>query len=214
MNGRKLQDRLYMSLGLSARHVGNSTDAFRPKSPFEPLDSANRFLRLPASFVSANGGYRRTNVYGDALWHGIFDASYTQPGDYLVQASTIFFVASQVPLSPVLCVMTNRRLSVLRPAMQVSAAGNSYGGYTATRSVPLMSGWPACVQSSSGAGSSVANLPTDQTIPYWKILLPAVSGVILASGDLLTDDLNRTAIIQSTELTELGWRISARMATT
>ncbi len=130
MNGRKLQDRLYLGLGLSARHVGQSADAFRPKGPFNPLDKQNRFLRLPATFVSAKGNGGRTNVYGEALWHGVFDASYTRAGDYLVLDTGKFFVASQKPLLPILCVKANRIISIVRPNMQTNTASNAYGGYT------------------------------------------------------------------------------------
>jgi hypothetical protein len=37
---------------------------------------------------------------------------------------------------------------------------------------------------------------------------------VLSPGDIITDDLGRTAVINSSELTNLGWRISAKMATT
>jgi hypothetical protein len=214
MNGRKLQDRLYLGSGLSARQVGQSADAFRPKGPFNPLDKQNRFLRLPATFVSAKGSGGRTNVYGDALWHGIFDASYTRAGDYLILETGKFFIASQEHLLPVLCVKANRIISIVRPNLQTSPASNAYGGYTSGSSVPLMEGWPASVLGENRSSASETDLPTDQVIPYWNVLLPAVARVILSPGDLITDDLDRTAVIAGSELTDLGWRISAKMATT
>ncbi|MDR3532821.1 MAG: hypothetical protein P4L90_19985 [Rhodopila sp.] len=214
MNGRKLHDRLYLGLGLSARHIGQSADAFRPKGPFRPLDKQNRFLRLPATFVSAKGNDGRTNVYGEVLWHGIFDASYTRPGDYLVLETGIYFVASQVPLLPVLCVGTNRTISVARPNMQTGTATNSYGGYTSNSSLTLMEGWPASVLGENKSSAPVVNLPADQTVPYWNVLVPAPAGITLSPGDLINDDLGRTAVIAGSELTDLGWRLSAKMATT
>jgi hypothetical protein len=214
MNGRKLQDRLYLGLGLSARHVGQSADAFRPKGPLNPLDNQNRFLRLPATFVSAKGNEGRTNVYGEVLWHGIFDASYTRAGDFIVLGNQIYFVASQVPLLPVLCVKTNRVISIVRPNMQTSTAGNTYGGYTSGSSMMLMNEWPASVLGENRSSASVTDLPTDQAIPYWNILLPALAHIVLSPGDLVTDDLHRTAVVVGSELTDLGWRISAKMATT
>jgi hypothetical protein len=214
MNGRTLQDRLYLGLGLCARHVGQSADAFRPKGPFNPLDNQNRFLRLPATFVSANGNEGRTNAYGEALWHGIFDASYTRAGDYLIMDTGRFFVASQNPLLAVLCVKANRIISIVRPNMQTNTASNAYGGYTSGGSETLMEGWPASVLGENRSSGSVTNLPTDQAIPFWNILLPAIAHVVLSPGDLVTDDLNRTAAIVGSELTDLGWRVSAKMATT
>ena len=214
MNGQKLQDRLHLGLGLSARHIGQSANAFRPKGPFNPVSSQNRFLRLPAAFLSTKGNGGRTNVYGEVLWQGIFDASYTRPGDYLVLETGTFFVASQAPLLPILCVKTNRIISIVRPNMQTSTASNSYGGYTSGSSVTLMERWPSSVLGETGSSSSTTGLPTNQAVPYWNILLPISGSVILSPGDLITDDLDRTAVITGAELTDLGWRLSAKMATT
>lgn len=214
MNGLKLQDRLYFGLGRSARYVGRSADAFRSKGPLNPIDPRNRFLRLPATFVSAKGNDAQTVAYGEALWHGIFDGCYTKVGDYLVLPTGTYFVISQEPLLPILCVRTNRTISITRPHMQTSTAANTYGGYTSSQSVLLMSGWPASVLGQSKAGASATGLPSDQASPYWAILVPAPAGILLSPGDIVTDDLGRTAVIAESELTDLGWRMSAKMATT
>jgi hypothetical protein len=214
MDGEKLQDRLYLGLGLSARHVGRSADAYRPAGPFDPLNKQNRFLRLPAVFVPPKGGSGTTNGYGQPLWHGVFDASYTRAGDYLALGTEIFFIASQAPLLPVLCVLANRTISISRPSIQTAWGTNPYGGFTADSSSALMSLWPASVLGEDRSSSVATGLPTDQTIPYWNILVPAPSGVILTPGDLITDDLGRSAFIAGSELTDLGWRITAKMATT
>jgi len=214
MDSRKLQDRLYFGLGLSARHVGQTANAFRPVGPFDPLNKGNRFLRLPAAFVPARGGGDTTNTYGQPLWHGIFDASYTRAGDYLILGSKIFFIASQEPLLPVLCVMTNRTISVSRPTLQTATGTNPYGGFTANSSSALMSRWPASVLGEDRFTTTAANLPTDQAIPYWNVVVPAPADVLLGPGDMITDDIGRSAVISGSELTILGWRIIAKMATT
>jgi hypothetical protein len=38
--------------------------------------------------------------------------------------------------------------------------------------------------------------------------------VVLLNGDLMTDDLGRTGVISSAELTDLGWRMLVRQTTT
>lgn len=203
-----------MGLGLSARHFGQSTDAFRPCGPFQPLAAENRYIRLPATFTSSYGRFTRTNEFGNALWCGIFDGSYTKPGDYLVTPSATYFVASQAPLLPILCARTNRTISIARPNVQANIAGNAYGGYTAGGSTMLMAGWPASILGGGQSSHSTADLPTDQGTPNWNVLVPPPIGVILSPGDIITDDLSRTAVISGSELTDLGWRIIARMATT
>ncbi len=212
MDGTKLQDRLYFGLGVSARHIGRPADAFRPSGPLQPLATQNRFIRMPATFTSSYGRYNRTNDFGNALWYGIFDASYTKPGDYLVTADATYFIASQAPLLPVLCVRANRTVSVSQPVAQANIARNAYGGYTSGGSTILMADWPASILGEGRSSHSPANLPTDQGVPYWSVLLPAVTGMILSPGNIITDDLNRTAIISGAELTTLGWRIAAKMA--
>lgn len=203
-----------MGLGRSACHIGEWAEAFRPDGPFNPLDKQKRFLRLPAAFVSTKGNDSRANVYGEPLWHGIFDASYTRVGDYIVLGQRVFFVASQEPLLPVLCVSANRTISVIRPRVQGATAGNPYGGYTSGGSTILMEGWPASVLGENRSGASGAGLPADQAVPYLSILIPSNPAIILSSGDMITDDIGRTAVIVSSELTELGWRISAKLAMT
>ncbi len=214
MDGRKLQDRLYFGLGRSARHTGQIANAFRPAGPFEPLRKENRFLRLPAAFVPVTESQKTTNAYGQPLWHGIFDGSYTRTGDYLVCGSSIFFIASQESLLPLLCVMANRTISISRPTVQTATGTNPYGGFMPGKSSSLMSGWPASVLGEERFAMTATNLPTDQAIPYWNILVPAVTGVLLSPGDMVTDDLSRSAVIAGSELTGLGWRLTAKMATT
>lgn len=214
MLGRKAQDRFYLGLGACARHTGELGDAFRPCGSSDPLDHKNRFLRLPLAFVPARGSGNHTNVYGEALWHGLFDASYTRPGDYLVASAGTYFIASQAPLLPVLCVRTNRTISFSRASIQTNPALNGYGGYTANARLTLMDKWPASVLGEGVSAGSPAGLPTDQAVPIWDVLLPSIADILLSPGDIVTDDLGRTAIIAGSELTDLGWRISAKMATT
>ena len=213
MDGRKLQDRLHRGLGTAARRIGHSADAFRPSGTSNPLSKGNHFLRLHAAFIPARGGTNYTNLYGDPFWIGVFDASYTRPGDYLDHEATIFFIASQKPMLPVLCVETNAVLSISRPLIQLNAASNPYGGYTLGGSTILVDHWPASVLSETKAGASTSNLPTDQAAPYWNILLPAIDHTLLVPGDIISDNLDRTGVIVSSELTDLGWRLSAKMAT-
>jgi hypothetical protein len=51
-------------------------------------------------------------------------------------------------------------------------------------------------------------------VPYWTILLPAFGQVILRTGDFISDDIGRNAVVAAAELTDLGWRITAQQAVT
>jgi hypothetical protein len=214
MDAARLEDRIRWGLNVAARAAGAITSAYRPSGMGDPLAARNRFLRLNAAFSGLDGKFARPNGYGAALWCGIFDAAYTRAGDYLVQHDATWFIAAQQKLLPVLCVQTNRVISFTRPAAQTSTGVNSYGGVTAANVTPLMSAWPASVLVASREGRSLANLPSDTSVSYWTVLLPACPGVVLQTADLMSDDLGRNGVVATTELTGLGWRLAVRQATT
>jgi hypothetical protein len=214
MDSVRLEDRVRWGLNVAARATGTTTSAYRPRSAESPLTARNRFLRLQAAFSGLDGRFARPNGYGNALWYGIFDAAYTLPGDYLVQRDATWFIAAQQKLLPVLCVQTNRMVSFMRPAAQSSIGVNTYGGVTAANVTPLMTNWPASVLVASREGRPFANLPNDTSVSYWTVLVPACSGVVLQTADLMSDDLGHNGVVTTTELTNLGWRLSVRQATT
>jgi hypothetical protein len=214
MHPHELQDRLYKGLNRAARAIGADTYAYRPSGPIHPLNPINRFLRLRAAFSAEDGKFLHPNKYGDALWYGVFDAAYTRPGDYLVQGDTTWFIAAQQHLLPVLCVQTNRVVSFFRPAAPSVAGINDYGGIISATNSPLLIGWPASVLGATGKGHPEAQLPADISVPYWTLLLPAWPGIDLLPADLIDDDIGRSAVVAAAELTDLGWRVTARQATT
>ncbi len=214
MRQERVDDRIRWGMNVAARAIGATTDAYRPSGTADPLAPANRFLRLHVLFSGAQGRFLRPQPYGDALCHATFDAAYTLPGDYLVQPTGTWFIASQAPLLPVLCVRTNRMVSFARAAAPASTGVNGYGGVTATTMTTLLANWPASVLGASGGGQPEAALPSDSNVPYWTVLLPSVQGIVLLPADLMTDDLGRNAIVSAAELTDLGWRLTVKQATT
>lgn len=174
----------------------------------------NRSLSLQAAFTARDGRFDHANGYGQAMWDGIFDAAYTQPGDYLAQERGTWFIAAQQLLAPILCVKTNRCISIARQAVPSDTGLNSYGGSNILPNTLVLENWPASVMGSTGRSHPDARLPSDMPVPYWTILLPAFAQVILRTGDLVSDDLGRNAVVAGAELTDLGWRIAARQAAT
>jgi len=214
MDAATLQDRISRGLGSAARVLGPPTDAYRPSGVANPLDPANRYLQLPAAFSAPDGRFQRPDPYGAALWHGVFDSAYTLAGDYLVQGSAIWFIAAQQPLLPVLCVRTSRVVSFARPAAPAAAGVNAYGGVIPAAAMPLLTAWPASVLGAGGGGTPQADLPSNATVPFWTVLLPSVPGVVLRPADLMSDDLGRNAVVAAAELTDLGWRLTVKQAST
>ncbi len=214
MDQARLLDRLRWGMNIAARTMGAVTDLYRPRSPFEPLNPVNRILRMHAGFMPRRGNVLAANVYGDALWHGIFDASYTQSGDYLLQPGRTLFIATQQGLAEPLCVQTNRRVTIARALPPGALGANEYGGSILGNTDILMENWPASVLGVNDAGHPTAGLPTDVSVPFWTVLMPAWADVILQTGDLFSDDLGRRAVVVGSELTEMGWRLVVKQAST
>ncbi|HEX3350138.1 MAG TPA: hypothetical protein VHS58_18770 [Acetobacteraceae bacterium] len=214
MDGVQLQDLIRRGNGRAAVIAGDWCDAYRPRGVSKPLARINRFIKLPAVFTRPGG--RASLGYGEPVWAGVFDAAYTKPGDYLVRAgdNVTWFVAAQEKLLPVVCVRTNRVVGFARPGAPSAAGVNSYGGVSAATAVLLCAGWPASVLTSGTRGVDSAQLPADGKPGAWTVLLPTIAGVVFAPGDLMTDDLGRTGVISTAELSALGWRLLVRQTTT
>ncbi len=214
MDQATLLDRLRWGMNIAARTMGAVTDLYRPQGPLGPLDPTHRVLRMHAAFTPRKGGVLTSNVYGDALWHGIFDAAYTQAGDYLVQPGRTMFIATQQGLAEPLCVQTNRQVTMARAIPPGTLGANEYGGLIQGNTVVLLEDWPASVLGVNDTGNPTAGLPSDVSVPYWTVLMPAWAGIILQTGDLFSDDLGRSAIVAAAELTEMGWRLAVKQAST
>jgi hypothetical protein len=221
MDEPHLQDVIRRGLGRAATIIGGWCDAYRPHGPDDPISPENRTIRLNAAF-SADHGFAHPVGYGQATWHGIFDAAYTRPGDYIVRrqdrrgrpADGIWFIAAQQPLAPILCVRATRLASFARPAAPSAPGLNAYGGVTAGQATSLARNWPTSVLTGGGGGMDAAGLPADAPPGAWSVLLPVVAGVVFRSGDLMTDDLGRTGVVAAAERTDLGWRMLVKQATT
>ena len=217
-----MTDMLQRGLGRAARHVGDWCNVYRPTSPCAALAPTNQFLRLRAAFLPPNGRSSRPVGYGQVTWQGVFDAAYTKPGDFLVRQATsrgaadggIWFVASQQPLLPVLCVRTCAVIDVERPLAAMAAGIGTYGGVAPAQSMVVLSGCPAAIVQAQGRGNNPTDLPTDVLPGSWTVLLPHFATLVLRADDRITDDRGRSAIIAAAELTDLGWRVLARETNT
>jgi hypothetical protein len=203
MDGSTLQDLISRGMGNAARKLGAPFIVYRPNGPANPVASRNRVIKLYASFNAQDESYRRVSGYGVPEWWGVYDASYTRPGDYMVGQGQTFFVSAQRPVLPVQCVLTNRTINVVRPR---APATGGYAGLVDTQAFPLLSGWPASVLAN---GARSAGSSTEQRFGQWMLLLPILP-VVPEAGDVVTDDLGQTYVIGGTEQSGLGWRITMR----
>lgn len=215
MDAATLEAKIYAGYGKAAQRIGYMTDVFRPVNAFNPLSLGNKITSIPASFNAEDMKYGRPNKYGHPTWFGVFDGSQTLVGDILTnEQDGAFYIAAQQTALPILMVQTNRTINVLRPAAQAGVGAIGYGGDTVATETPLMTAWPASVLQGTKGEKSMAGLPMDDRNPWVQILLPAISGVNIRTSDVITDDLGRRMIASSSELTDLGWRITAMVSQT
>lgn len=217
--GRDLNYKVYKGLAIAAKHVGQPCSIYRPvqSSMRAALDPANYRERIDASFA-ADYSYSKPVKYATATWTAVIDGRHTQPGDYIVgpraDMSDIYFIAQQTMMLPILAVKCNRTLTVKR-ASNTDSFGYSpaYRGDDVRFESLILTGFPASVLEGTKGEKGDANLPEDIRLPWWRIMLP-YCGIQIQTMDLLYDDLGNRYIVSSTELTELGWRITAMQEST
>lgn len=218
MHVNMLNDRISRGNGSAARVIGDWCDVYRPRGIADPLDGRNHVLRFRAAFLPRDGRTRAPVSYGHVTWQGLFDTAYTLPGDYIVRQlsrpvirdAAIWFVAAQQSLLPPLCVQTSALVTVVRMRASTTTGAAGYGGGGALTSVSVLTGWPASISLSTGAGLNPLDLPASVSPGSWEVLLPNNADLVVRTNDRITDDMGRSAIVTAAELTNLGWRVLAK----
>jgi len=208
MDAHQLAAKVNQGNGKAAKHLGGIARHYRATSPFYPLE-AQPLRQISASFAT-DYGYRRAARFGQATCIGIFDAEGFGTGDMLVSGEGTFYVAAMPLLQPILCVRAERLVSIRRTAQTGNDAGlQDYGGTTAANEKLIMSGWPASILLSRTGERSPNRLPAETRSAWHSMLMPAFRGVSLHAGDFVTDDSGLRYVISGTELTDMGWRLTA-----
>ncbi len=204
MDGRTLQNRISKGMGVAARRSGLPFTIFRPSGALQPLAAQNRVLELYAAFYPGNSDGRVGADYGRPLWRGVYDAVYTQGGDYLVGRDSTYFVASQQVGLPVQCVRTNRTVSLVRPT---PAMQGGYSGFFSTPGETVLAEWPASLLADGGRPDEVKTGETK--LGVWSLLLPVLP-VCPQVADVVSDDLGGVYAVGNAEQSVLGWRLAVR----
>jgi hypothetical protein len=217
--GELVADAVRRGAGRAAIVLGRWCEAYRPTTPDRPLAPQNRVLRLQASFNLPGEGNRPPG-YGAALWWGVFDSAYTRVGDYICRPESragakdgaVWFVASQEPMLPVLCVQAGRVVDIARPGGAGSQGLNGYGGVVRGNAATIARRWPVSLLTAGGRGATGAELPAGIPAGSWLMLMPTMPGVSLARGDIVADGEGLTGIVSSAEQSAMGWRAIVREA--
>lgn len=213
MDGAKLHALIYKGRGKAARHIGLPCEIYRPQNPTAPF--TNLIATTPVAFNSGNNKYSDANEYNDPIWYADYDGTLSQPGDYIHRLSdgNVWFVAAQQQLLSIMVVDCNAWICVRRQLASTNFGAEPYSGIIDPALVlgTADSRWPASILI-GGRALAAIGLPADVKESGWKILLPSSVPLTLGSGDRFDDDLGRSFWIESAELTDLGWRLTANEA--
>lgn len=218
MDAARLQAKLNSGYGKAALRLGYTYSIYRPQGATDPIVSGNLLPgTIFAAFTPRSTGFnfQISADYKQALFHGLFDATTVDIGDYLVASGhPTFFVAAKQDLLPVICVECNNTVTIVRPEESSSPGVQSYIGATPATDAAVMTSFPASLLFDARGKNSGAQLPLDEVNPYFTILMPALEGVDVRSSDIITDMDSRRYIVASSEHSAFGWRIMARLAVT
>lgn len=211
MDARGIRSKIWYGFGKAAAKLGFPARVYRAATAHNPVVEANHITTLPASFNAEDMGYRKPNKYGHPTWFALLDGNHTQVGDILVsEEDGTFFIAAQQTDLPILVVSCNTTADVLRVPVNANVGLQPYGGVTAAAEQALMTAWPASILLGGKGEHNDANLPADTRAGQYSILLPAVAGTQLRASDIVRDHMGRRFALMSVELTDLGWRLTAR----
>ncbi|CAH2603205.1 conserved protein of unknown function [Rhodovastum atsumiense] len=210
MDGNKLAARLAHGAARGAAVIGRNHALFRPADPLDPLDAPIGVL--PAAFRPKGSRFGTPNSPQDPWFDGVMDLALVRPGDYLAGPAGTYFIWQMVPLGGALCVRCNDVLSLKRPAQVAAAGPDAYGGNTASGETLLMAGWPAAMLRGARGGGGRVDLPGNDSLGAWAVLLPPWPGVTLRSADVILRAGGGRAVVTSAERTD-GWRLLATEAT-
>ncbi len=209
MDAQTIEKRIYAGRGKAAQRIGRSCTVYRPIDALAPLGNSVR--RTFAAFNAADPTYSKPNPYGKPVWFADLDGRYTQAGDYLVRNDgATWFIAAQQSMLPIIAVECDRQVKVSRQAALTAVGAIGYGGIIAPSDILGTTGalWPASILVANRP-LPMTDLPADVKQGGSTILLPPSVPVTLLAADLITDDLGRRYAIESAEVTDLGYRITA-----
>jgi hypothetical protein len=187
--------------------LGTAFSQYRPAGGVA-INSATLVGSVTASFA-AKGNFTRPGSVKDPEFIGYFDITDTLPGDYLVGSST-YFIASQEPLLPTLCVLCNGTVTLSRVPAGSSSGLQTEQSQTPAAATTVFTAWPASILQGTKGERGDVNLPDDTRTPWWAIRLPATPGILIRTDDYLTDANGIAYSVSSAELTRYGWRLTAR----
>lgn len=208
-----LQTRIDHGNGIVASVLGEPVQLYRPVAGQTAIVPDTMIGLIQARFdPSADLSARKPNLYGHPAWIAAIDrtSTGTAVGDYLVAAAGTYFIVEQQALVPTACVLTNRTVSVYRPASAGTGSAFYFGNDANNGDgTLLLNAFPCSLLQGTKGERDPDNLPQSARQPWCAILLPVTPGVTIDPSDLIIDDLGHRWTVSNVEISALGSRITA-----
>jgi hypothetical protein len=133
-------------------------------------------------------------------------------GDYLVGPEGTVFIASIEPPKPMLVVMTNENVSLMRPGAPLVAGLNPHSAVLPATETVLLAGFPASLLIGGVDDRTKAGLADDTKVPGFTALLPIAREVQPRIADLLVTDDGQRFVVNAVERLGAVWRFSLTQA--
>lgn len=217
MFGDKINEKIRFGYARAAQKLGRQTALYRSSSAIDPLNEDNFIGYLPM-VVSQDFTWMKANRPGNAYWLLFIDGRQStyplsaQEMDYLVDADNTYFVLSKEYQLPMQAVQCNAMVQVIRPDQSTEAGVQAYSAFTPDSSLLKMDKVPCSILMKAAGEKPPSKLPTDTREPSWVVLMPHLGEIILKTGDVIIDDLERQFVISVVEVTEFGFRLTALQA--
>lgn len=211
-NAAYVQDKIYYGYAQAALRLGLTFDVYRSVTPIDPIVPVNVVANVFSSF-NVSWDYMKANRYGNAVFQAVVDGRVVQLYDYLIGNNQKWFIASwkttQIIL-PILAIECPHEITIERAAQDITPDSDQYSGYNSVQPTVLARGLPASILFANKGAKNPQKLPTDNNLGFWTILIPNLDGTIYLNRDIIIDENNFRYVIDTAELTNLGWRIMAQ----
>ncbi|MEQ1694777.1 MAG: hypothetical protein ABL901_02955 [Hyphomicrobiaceae bacterium] len=216
MDGTRLQQIVNKGYAIAAKQVGFPFQHYRPATIASPLDVLNRQADIVAAFPASVGQgfvFEKMVDHSTRYYSAMIDASLIQPGDFFVHdVQGIYQVLNVQPVAAPLAVRCFRTIDITRPAGSSAEGLDTYQGSLPETELPILSDWPTSMHdagksfSKRGSGGET-KLPDSVGAGKFEAYLWAPSGTMIRSSDVVTCDLGLRYIVETAELSEVGWKL-------
>lgn len=214
MNQAGVQAKIDYGYGKVAQILGQSCQWYRASASDTVIDpttlkgSVNILINPDPKFLGV-----KPNLYAHPEVAAAFDRTGALAGDVYVTADNqVYFLAAVQPLLASYLINCNHTINVYRPGQDTTTpSADYYGGNVSGTGLPILLNWPASILQGTKGEVDTGIVGATRT-PWVAILFPAFGDIQIDTNDLLIDETNERYQISSTELTDLGWRLTATYA--